>query len=297
MPSSRIQRVTQRLALLGGLFLTGIGVRSLRAQLNEKNTVYAGTTRTWYEHVPASYDGSRPVPLVLALHGINGSGDQFAPASEWMTVADSAGFIVVFPTGGLTVGTNFGWNAFVYDGKAPDDAGFLLALIQGLQKTYRIDATRIYMTGFSNGGGMASTFAELHASILAGIAPVSGGWRASFGMADPVVTPDAPIPVWIRRGASENFQNGSLTLAGQDHHQTHFWADFDGDKSPPQVYRQPPYTTTIYRGGQAEVRYTLIDGADHAYQPGTAEKLWYGFFCLFSRQGTAIVYHPLKSGR
>ena len=64
-------------------------------------------------------------------------------------------------TGGLVVGQDFGWNAFVYDGKPPDDAGFLLTLLQHLESGYRIDPARIYMTGFSNGGGMTSSFAAL----------------------------------------------------------------------------------------------------------------------------------------
>ncbi len=294
MPSIISRAVRARLPLCAVLLLAGWGVSSCRAQLTQKTFDYQGTTRTWFEHVPASYDGSHAVPLVVALHGISGTGDQFAPTSEWIPKADAAGFIVVFPNGGLTVGTSFGWNAFVYNGAAPDDAGFLLRLIKHVQKEYRIDPARLYMTGFSNGGGMSSTFAELHAGLLAGIAPVSGGWRASFGIPKPAVPPDAPIPVWIWRGAAENFQNGSLTLAQQDADQVRFWAKTDGDDSPPQEYSQGLYTTSVYRTGQAEVRYTLIAGAEHAYQPGTSEKIWDNFFALFSRQGDAIVYQPKK---
>jgi poly(3-hydroxybutyrate) depolymerase len=144
--------------------------------------------------------------------------------------------------------------------------------------------------GFSNGGGMTSTFALLHASLLAGIAPVSGGWDP--GPAIP--KPDAPLPVWIWRGTAETLSKGVEGLADMDLSQTLFWTGVDGDQAPPQHYDQPPYTTSIYRGGQAEVRSTRIDGAGHDYHPGTSEKIWNGFFALFSRQGKAIVYHPPK---
>jgi poly(3-hydroxybutyrate) depolymerase len=292
--SQRTQRVMQSLKFLAALWLAGLGVNTARAQFTTKTVIYKGLTRTWFQHIPASYNGSHPVPLVLALHGYNNSGDQFAVASGWMPVSDAGGFIVVFPNGGGTVDKNFGWQAFAFAGEAPDDAGFLLALIDEMKQDYPIDATRVYMTGFSNGGGMASTFALMHPGVLAGVAPVSGGWRENIRQFTSMAKPDVPIPVWIWRGGAEDVDGGPLAQAQMDQNQLFFWVEYDGDKSPPQFYRQPPYTTSIYRGGQAEVRYTSIEGADHNYQPGTAQKIWDGFFSVFSRQGKAIVYHRPK---
>ena len=274
--------------MLSGLLLAGACVSTAGAQLTPKTLVFQGATRTWYEHVPASYKGTRPVPLVLALHGFNNSGDQFGSESEWMPVADKAGFIVVFPNGGTPINTSFAWNAWSYDGKAPDDAGFLLALIEELKQDYHIDAGRVYMTGFSNGGGITTTFAQLHASVLAGIALVSGGWEPRAGMPEP----DAPLPVWMWRGAAEKLDKSPAQLAQMDLSQLLYWVGHDGDQSPPKVYSQHPFVTSIYRGGKAEVRYTTIEGAEHNYGSGTAEKIWNGFFAVFSRRGTAIVYHP-----
>ena len=70
------------------------------AQLAQRTLQYQGSTRTWFEHLPAGYDGSRSVALVVALHGFNDSGDEFAVTSGWEPVADAGGFIVVFPNGG-----------------------------------------------------------------------------------------------------------------------------------------------------------------------------------------------------
>jgi poly(3-hydroxybutyrate) depolymerase len=279
---------------LAALLLAGAGASAARAQLTTKTLVYQGVTRTWFQHIPLSYDGARRVPLVVALHGFDNSGDQYAADSEWMPKADAAGFIVVFPNGGNAVNNNFAWNSYVFAGEAPDDAGFLLALIDEMKKDYPIDPSRVYMTGFSNGGGMASTFALLHASVLAGVAPVSGGWQEKLALPGSTIKPDAPIPVWIWRGTAEEVGNGPAGQLALSEHETAFWADFDGDKKAPQVYRQAPYTTSIYRGGKAEVRYTVIDGAAHGILPDLPEKIWNGFFAIFSRQGTAIVYHRPK---
>ena len=43
-----------------------------------KSLVCDGLTRTCSVHVPPSYDGSRAVPLVLALHGMGGDGPGMA---------------------------------------------------------------------------------------------------------------------------------------------------------------------------------------------------------------------------
>jgi polyhydroxybutyrate depolymerase len=279
---------------VAALFLAILGATAARAQLTTKTLVYQDVTRTWFEHIPLSYNGSHAVPLVLVLHGFNSSGDQFAGQSEWIPKADAAGFIAVFPNGGIPVDKSFAWHAFAKPGEAPDDAGFLLVLIEKLKKDYPIDPSRVYMTGFSNGGGMASAFAHLHAHLLAGIAPVSGGWHEDPGAVAPSSPPDAPMPVWVWRGTAEKLDQSISALMQMDQEQIQFWVTADGDKSTPQAYHQGPYTTYIYRGGKAEVRNTIIDGAEHAYQPGISEKIWDGFFSVFSRQGTAIVYHPPK---
>jgi poly(3-hydroxybutyrate) depolymerase len=280
--------------LLSAMLAAAAGALPASAQLVAKTLVYQGATRTWFQHVPESYNGTQHLPLVIALHGFNSSGDQFGPVSEWIPKADAAGFMVVFPNGGNPVDKSWGWHAFAFHGEAPDDAGFLLTLIDELKKDYPIDPARIYMTGFSNGGGMASTFALLHADVLAGLVPVSGGWRENVGTPALPIEPPAAIPVWVWRGTAEKLDASPADLAKMDLLQTQFWAAWDGAKDAPQIYNQPPYTTSIYRGGRAEVRYTSILGAQHDYQPGTAAKTWDGFFAVFSRSGKSIVYHRPK---
>ena len=292
MEARRNYRPIRSLPFVAALLLASLGASAARAQLTVKTLMYQDVQRTWFEHIPTSYTGSHAVPLVLVLHGFNSSGDQFADQSEWIPKADAAGFIVVFPNGGIPVDKSFAWHAFNKPSDPPDDAGFLLTLIEKLKKDYPIDPSRIYMTGFSNGGGMASAFAHLHAHVLAGIASVSGGWHDDPGAVPPVGPPDAPVPVWLWRGTAEKLDLSISELMRMDREQIEFWVAANGDKASPQAYHQGPYTTYIYRGGGAEVRNTIIEGADHNYHSGITEKIWDGFFAVFSRQGTSIVYHP-----
>ena len=57
-----------------------------------------GVEDEWCEYVPASYDGTTPVSLVISRHGGGQSGWGQCYATSWIYVAEQHGFIVVFPT-------------------------------------------------------------------------------------------------------------------------------------------------------------------------------------------------------
>ena len=258
------------------------------AQLTQKSISYEGGTRTWQEHVPASYDGSKAVPLVLVLHGSYDSGSDFADRSGWPPVSDANGFIAIFPDGEGTNGS-FVWHSWSFDGSKPDDIGFLQQVIAQVEATYKIDASRVYMTGFSNGGGMTSFFAAAHADMLAGIAPLSAGWITTTGMSDSRLAPDASLPAWVWRGALDTTDGGATPIATQDEQQTAFWAKLDGDSAARVVTTTlGTETTSAFPGGKAEVRYTSVSDLDHNVAPNCAARVWTEFFSRFSRHGTTI---------
>ncbi len=258
------------------------------AQLTQKSISYEGGTRTWEEHVPASYDGSKAVPLVLVLHGAYDSGSDFADRSGWPPVSDANGFIAIFPDGEGTNGSLV-WHSWTFDGSKPDDIGFLLQVIAQVKATYHIDTTRVYMTGFSNGGGMTSFFAAAHADVLAAIAPLSAGWITTTGMSDSRLAPDAPLPAWVWRGALDTTDGGATPITTQDEQQTAFWAKLDSDVAARQITTTlGTETTSIFPGGTAEVRYTNVSDLAHDVAPNCASRVWTEFFSRFSRQGTTI---------
>ena len=257
------------------------------AQLVQKTIGYEGGTRVWYEHVPASYDGTKAVPLVISLHGILTTGELFAPESEWVPVSDANGFIVIFPNGDGN-GTGLSWHDWVFDGSKPDDIGFLVKVINKLEATYKIDATRIYMTGFSDGGDMTSFFASARGDLLAGIAPWAGDWSTGDNQPASQLKPVAPVPEWLWRGTADNSDPGPPTLATQDQEQTNFWIKLANDNPTPQVTTLGDLTTSIYTGGAAEVRYTTIYNFGHGVQTGTAAHTWNEFFSRFSRVNGVI---------
>src|SRR3972149_9495997 len=83
--------------------------------------VSAGQVRLYLVHVPASYNGSQPVPLVISIHGFVEWPAHQMKISGWNELADKEGFIVVYPSGTgfpkrwRTNGTSMGGVTFFSD--------------------------------------------------------------------------------------------------------------------------------------------------------------------------------------
>jgi predicted esterase len=125
------------------------------------------TLQPYRMYVPGSYDGSKPFPLVIALHGMGGDEnsifDQYNKGA-FKEEAEKRGYIVACPKGRQP--------ASMYVGSAEQD---VLDVIAQVKLSYRIDSDRIYMTGHSMGGFGTWSIAMDHPEIFAALAPISGG--------------------------------------------------------------------------------------------------------------------------
>lgn len=175
--------------------------------------VFDGATRLYDVHVPLSYDGSTPVPLVLDFHGYSSNKFQQAAISGMKARADAAGFIVVHPQGlfgqpddpeAVNLPDGPSWNAGICCGKAVttqvDDVGFVRTLVEALAAEGNIDRTRVYATGLSNGGAMSQALACNAADLFAAAAPLA--FPIPF---DPPTAcqPSRPIPVMNFMGLTD----------------------------------------------------------------------------------------------
>ncbi len=146
---------------------------------NADSITVGGLTRTYLIHIPPSYDKTKSMPLVIALHGGGGSGKNMVKLTRggFDALSDQKGFVVVYPDG-----IEKNWN----DGRSGeeagyrahkdkiDDVGFISALIDHLISKLNINPKRVYITGMSNGAIMSYRLAcELTDKITA-IAPVAG---------------------------------------------------------------------------------------------------------------------------
>lgn len=162
-------------------------------------TLSGGLPRSYLVHVPASYSGDRPVPLLLDLHGFTSYAADERKYSGQLAQSDKRGFIAVWPEG-----IALSWNAYgccaAGNAVQVDDAGFLRSVIVALKGRANIDADRVFVTGISNGGGMAQRMACESADLIRAVASVS------FPLNTDRCTPAKPI------GVTEIAATGDATI-------------------------------------------------------------------------------------
>lgn len=122
-------------------------------------------------HVPR--DVKSPAPLVVMLHGGFGSAQQAERSYGWDDLADREGFVIAYPNGVGRAWNTTGGCCGEPARNGVDDVGFITAVVKDIDKDMRIDSTRVYATGMSNGAIMTYTLA-CRTSIFAAIAPVAG---------------------------------------------------------------------------------------------------------------------------
>lgn len=119
-------------------------------------------------YLPPGYTPSRRWPLVLNLHGYN---PENPPYVKWEQIdarhhrwADTYGVIVVEPLGR--------YNSW-YKGIGAQDVLRCLALAKA---RFAVDEDRVYLTGWSMGGGGVWEIGTRRPELFAALAPVFGGW-------------------------------------------------------------------------------------------------------------------------
>lgn len=252
-----------------------------------------GQTRSYHLHVPRTLDTTGAAPLLVALHGGFGSGTQFEASSGFDDLADANGFVVVYPDGtpirrrGALADART-WNGGNCCGPAVeeqvDDVGFISALIDRVAADHHIDASRVYVTGHSNGAIMAYRLACERADKVVAVGVQAGaleidGCRPSRPVSLMHVHGLADHNVPIDGGAGDGFAGVAFASPRES---VRTFAGLDGcdpTASESVSATNADVTTTTWAGCDAgvEVRFVTVAGAGHAWMghPSTprAERL------------------------
>jgi poly(hydroxyalkanoate) depolymerase family esterase len=137
-----------------------------------------------YIHIPVGL--GRDAPLVVVLHGCTQSAADYDAGSGWSQLADDHGFALLYPQQrrGNNMNRCFNW---FEPGDTRGDAGEALSIRQmvaTVQSAYAIDPRRIFITGLSAGGAMASVMLATYPEIFAGGAIIAG---LPYGVANGMV--------------------------------------------------------------------------------------------------------------
>jgi len=128
-------------------------------------------------------------------------------------LADREGFLVVYPNGITLFGWFQHWNAGHCCGRAMkdqvDDVGFISTVIEEVRRDFRVDPSRIYMVGYSNGGMLAYLFAAQEPETLAAVAVIG----ATIGSSPSPSQPEVRIPPARRPCLCWLFTVGRMTAS------------------------------------------------------------------------------------
>lgn len=127
--------------------------------------------------VPAAYDGTTPLPLIVLIHGRGVSGRLQDTYWQLSAYTREHGIFTLAPDGVRDASGERVWNATTCCGDA-DDVGYLMGLVDEIESLYAIDPAAVYFVGHSNGGLMSYRLACDYPGRIAAIGVMAGAtWK------------------------------------------------------------------------------------------------------------------------
>ncbi len=265
----------------------------------------SGDLREYIVYVPSSYNKNNNYPVVFHLHGGSGDGEKHYNISGWNDLAETNEFLVVYPTAWAYDLNNNGcgnalvtrWNSFKLENEVcsgaslKDDIAFFNQMIDEVNINFSTEQSKIYISGFSNGGGMASKLAIELSDRLAAIGIMSGTLPQND-----TYTPTRILPIQLMIGTDDDKIN---EVTGFDVLPMNFpqvlsdtyidglmqtWINsFDLDPNYTVIDSTGSEITAKYQGNTNStnhlLKFTLLEDVPHVfYNPdvgiGSADLLW-----------------------
>ncbi|MGB5976387.1 MAG: PHB depolymerase family esterase, partial [Cyclobacteriaceae bacterium] len=120
--------------------------------------------------VPAS------APVVLAMHGCTQNASGFANESGWNDLADRYKFYVIYPQQKSSNNSSscFNWFENGDINRGQGEALSMRNMVNYVKNNYSVDASRVYVTGFSAGGAMTTVMMATYPEVFSGGAVMAG---------------------------------------------------------------------------------------------------------------------------
>ena len=132
-----------------------------------------GALRAW-THVPAALPPK--APLVVVLHGCTQNAAGYDNHSGWSQLAEAAGFALLYPEQQRTNNGQLCFNWFQPEDtrRGTGEAASIRQMIERMVRDRGLDRRRIFVTGLSAGGAMASSMLAAYPEVFAGGAIIAG---------------------------------------------------------------------------------------------------------------------------
>ncbi len=206
-----------------------------------------GKKRLFYGlYLPKGFDRSKTYPLIVVLHGLNGSPGQILAYPGLTKHADDEGYILVAPMGYNARGWYGSRGKGGGRGSDPRNLGELseqdvMEVLKLTRKNFDIDPDRIYLFGHSMGGGGSMHLAMTYPKVWAAIAVIA---PALYGNRDRLA-PAKNIPAYVVQGDQDRLVSVR---------QTRLWVDKMQDLGMKHEYVE------VKNGGHVFLAWQHFDG-------------------------------------
>jgi len=242
----------------------------------------AAGSRAYKLYVPSGMR-TRPVPLIVMLHGCKQNPDDFAAGTRMNQLAEQHGWLVLYPAQARSVNRLGCWNWF----KAEDqqrgrgEPAIIAGMTQHIVESHGADPTRVYVAGLSAGGAMADIMATTYPDLFAAAGIHSGlahaaahdlisalnAMRQGPSAARPAAAARSPLPTIVFHGDSDTTvhpSNGDHVVA-----QVRLREGVVNIEAG-QVAGGRSYTRTVQRDadGRSSSEHWVVHGAGHAWSGG-----------------------------
>lgn len=239
-----------------------------------------GRQRRFVLRVPKGYDGRKPTPVVMALHGWTGSAEAAEQYTRLADKGEKEGFVAIFPDGLGNPGYQ-GWNAGFINltgiDPPPDDVAFLTSVLDKVETEINVDRDRQFVVGHSNGAFMANLLGSRLSGRLAAIASMAG--TVGLGPGKTIPAPSSPISVMLLHGKQDRMVGYDVTAKALLRpigavESAEFWARADGASETPITTKSADgkVVTDRYTGGKngTEVVLVSVENGTHDWWGGLA---------------------------
>ncbi|WP_426114190.1 extracellular catalytic domain type 1 short-chain-length polyhydroxyalkanoate depolymerase [Massilia sp. PWRC2] len=240
-------------------------------------------TRSYKLYEPSNYDGLRPVPLVVMLHGCTQNPVDFASGTQMNQLAEELGCLVAYPAQSQQANSSRCWNWFHEKDQMRDqgEPSIIAGITRDIIASHNVDAAQVYVAGLSAGGAMATIMGTVYPDLYAAVGVHSGlpfaaahdlpsalaAMQGRFGT--PPATSGRATPIIVFHGDRDTTVSpaaGDAVIAqGRQ-------GARDIVIEPGKVPEGHAYTRTVHRhaDGTPQAEQWLIHGAGHAWSGGSA---------------------------
>ena len=131
--------------------------------------------RDYKLYIPAARS-SKPLPLIVMLHGCTQSPNDFAIGTGMNALAEQHGFLVAYPGQPIAANANKCWNWFKPEDQGRDggEPELVAGIVGDIIRDQSVDSARVYIAGLSAGGAAAAIVAAAYPDLFSAVGVHSG---------------------------------------------------------------------------------------------------------------------------